>query len=58
MDKSAPSDEKRFNETLKRMLKTPPKQHAPQSGKPRASEAGHKSKPGGHPVKKDHPEAP
>ncbi|WP_189375269.1 MULTISPECIES: hypothetical protein [unclassified Mesorhizobium] len=27
MDKSVPSDEKRFNETLKRMLKTPPKPH-------------------------------
>lgn len=27
MDKSAPSDEKRFNETLQRMLKTSPKPH-------------------------------
>jgi hypothetical protein len=27
MGKSAPSDEKRFNDTLKRMLKTPPKPH-------------------------------
>ncbi|WP_224672347.1 hypothetical protein [Mesorhizobium sp. BR1-1-7] len=50
------SDEAKFNETLKRMLKTPPKPHdKPQSDKPHASQQSDKEKPDGPPAKKDHP---
>jgi hypothetical protein len=51
-------DEAKFNETLKRMLKTPPKPHNETSAvKGSFTDADHKKKPGGPPAKKDHPEA-
>ncbi|TIT21143.1 MAG: hypothetical protein E5W70_18095 [Mesorhizobium sp.] len=51
------SDEKRFNETLRRMLKTPPKPHENgQSDKPHSSKVPHKKKLHGPSAKKDHTE--
>lgn len=48
-------DEKRFNDTLKRMLKTPPKPHEI-AAKKKLTEADQKSKPGGNPAKNNRPE--
>ena len=51
-------DETEFNETLKRMLDRKPSPHKEASGGNEAlTDAGHKTKPGGPPAKKDHPEA-
>lgn len=46
------ADERAFNETLKRMLKTPPKPH----GKDSETESGQEKKPDGNPAKNDRPE--
>ena len=48
------TDEKRFNEALKRMLKTPPKPHVKDS----ETESTAERKPGGYPAKNDRPEEP
>ncbi len=50
-------DETKFNETLKRMLESPPQPHETKSSKRALTDADHKKKPGGPPVKKDRPEA-
>jgi hypothetical protein len=50
------TDEKRFNETLKRMLKTPPKPHEGAKRKDSLTESTQKQKPGGPPAKNDRPE--
>lgn len=47
------SEDQKFNETLKRMLKTPPKPHIKDS----ETESSQKSKPDGHPAKNNRPEA-
>jgi hypothetical protein len=58
MSESPKDDEAKFNETLKRMLGTPPKPHSETSGgKKSLTDAGQKKKPGALPAKKEHPEA-
>jgi hypothetical protein len=46
------ADERRFNETLKRMLETPPKPNVKDS----ETESDQKKKPGGNPAKNNRPE--
>ena len=53
----ARSDEAKFNETLKRMLESPPKPHETKSSKRALTDADHKKKPGGPSAKKDRPES-
>ena len=50
--KGKDQDQAKGDEILRRMLKTPPDP----GRKSRASEMDQKQKPGGRPVKKDHPE--
>jgi hypothetical protein len=51
-------DEAKFNQTLRRMVQSPPKPHkGTGAGNTPLTDAGHKKKPGGPPAKKDHPEA-
>ncbi|WP_156459954.1 hypothetical protein [Mesorhizobium sp. Root157] len=53
IEKNAGNDgEKAFNQTLKRMLETPPKPHVKDS----ETESHQKKKPGGNPAKNNRPE--
>ncbi|MDB5553760.1 MAG: hypothetical protein JWL86_3744 [Rhizobium sp.] len=50
MDTAKREEQEKFNETLKRMLKTPPEPHKPGESKP-----GQNKKPDGNPGKKRRP---
>lgn len=52
-DRTEGSTEAQFNETLKRLLKTPPKPHVKDS----ETESAQERKPDGNPAKNDRPEA-
>lgn len=52
MSSTKKNDDKKFNDTLKRMLKTPPKPTV----KGLKTESSPKQKPGGNPAKNDRPE--
>lgn len=50
------ADEKRFNDTLKRMLRTPPTPHENKTVNRQLTKPNAKGKPDGHPAKNNRPE--